>query len=120
MGVVVAKGKGVSKLRAGDRLVVPLTIACGGCFFCGFDEVDDPVQEIIPAKNFRGIDASMDAVGFEAKGSTVSVPGAYVGFIHGFLSGGAFEKASFSRWADPRAEISAGAAGPHRRRTPES
>ena len=36
MGEVVATGSGVpaSKLKAGDRVVVPFTIACGGCFFC--------------------------------------------------------------------------------------
>ncbi|WRL12846.1 glutathione-dependent formaldehyde dehydrogenase, partial [Pseudomonas aeruginosa] len=70
----------------------------------------------------RGVDAVIDAVGFEAKGSvtetvltalkleassgkalrqciaavrrggTVSVPGVYAGFIHGFLFGDAFDK----------------------------
>ena len=34
MGEVVEVGRGVSKLRAGDRVVVPFTIACGECFFC--------------------------------------------------------------------------------------
>ncbi len=70
----------------------------------------------------RGVDAVIDAVGFEAKGSatetilatlklegssgkalrqciaavrrggTVSVPGVYAGFIHGFMFGDAFDK----------------------------
>lgn len=87
-----------------------------------FDEVDDPAAVIIDKTDFRGVDASIDAVGFEAKGSTtetvlttlrlegssgaslrqaiaatrrggiVSVPGVYAGFIHGFLFGDAFEK----------------------------
>lgn len=87
-----------------------------------FDEVDDPAQEIINATGNRGVDASIDAVGFEAKGSrietvlttlkleassgacirqciaatrrggTVSLPGVYAGFIHGFLIGDAFDK----------------------------
>lgn len=87
-----------------------------------FDEVDDPAAEIVAATNSRGVDASIDAVGFEAKGSTletvmtnlklegssgkalrqaiaatrrggtVSVPGLYTGFIHGFLFGDGFEK----------------------------
>jgi len=87
-----------------------------------FDEVDDPAQLIIEATDYRGVDASIDAVGFEAKGSTVetllttlklegssgmvlrqamaatrrggivSVPGVYAGFIHGFLFGDAFDK----------------------------
>ena len=87
-----------------------------------FGKVDDPAQFIIEQTQFRGVDASIDAVGFEAKGSTietvlatikietssgsalrqaiaatrrggwVSVPGVYAGFIHGFLFGDAFDK----------------------------
>lgn len=88
-----------------------------------FDEVDDPAEVIIEqTKGHRGVDAAIDAVGFEAKGSKVesaltalklegssgaalrqciaavrrggivSVPGVYAGFIHGFLFGDAFEK----------------------------
>ena len=87
-----------------------------------FDEVDDAANVIIDRMDGRGVDASIDAVGFEAKGSTVetvmttlrlegssgaslrqamaatrrggavSVPGVYAGFIHGFLFGDAFEK----------------------------
>jgi threonine dehydrogenase-like Zn-dependent dehydrogenase len=86
-----------------------------------FDEVD-PAEVIIENTAFRGVDATIDAIGFEAKGSaletvltnlklegssgkalrqciaavrrggTVSVPGVYAGFIHGFLFGDAFEK----------------------------
>ena len=85
-------------------------------------EVDDPAELIIQRTNFRGVDASIDAVGFEAKGSAletimadlklegssgkalrqaiaatrrggvISVPGVYAGWIHGFLFGDAFEK----------------------------
>ncbi|UDU83152.1 zinc-dependent alcohol dehydrogenase [Pseudomonas sp. HN2-3] len=88
-----------------------------------FDEDDDPADTIIrQTKGMRGVDAVIDAVGFEAKGSTtetvlatlklegssgkalrqciaavrrggvVSVPGVYSGFIHGFLFGDAFDK----------------------------
>ena len=87
-----------------------------------FDEVDDPASLILDRTDGRGVDASIDAVGFEAKGSTVetvltavklegssgaslrqamaatrrggtvSVPGVYAGWIHGFLFGDAFEK----------------------------
>jgi threonine dehydrogenase-like Zn-dependent dehydrogenase len=87
-----------------------------------FDLQDDPANVIIDRTDGRGVDASIDAVGFEAKGSTletvltaiklegssgaslrqamaatrrggtVSVPGVYAGFIHGFLFGDAFEK----------------------------
>jgi len=86
-----------------------------------FDEVD-AAEVIIEHTDRRGVDAAIDAVGFEAKGSalettltalklegssgkalrqciaavrrggTVSVPGVYAGFIHGFLFGDAFEK----------------------------
>src|SRR6059036_1943391 len=34
MGEVVEVGPGNKKLKPGDRVVVPFTIACGGCFFC--------------------------------------------------------------------------------------
>ncbi|HEY9238145.1 MAG TPA: zinc-dependent alcohol dehydrogenase [Burkholderiaceae bacterium] len=87
-----------------------------------FDKIEDPANVIIDSTDGRGVDASIEAVGFEAKGSTletvlttlklegssgkalrqamaatrrggiVSVPGVYAGFIHGFLFGDAFEK----------------------------
>ncbi|SFO03498.1 zinc-dependent alcohol dehydrogenase [Nitrosospira briensis] len=90
-------------------------------FPINFDEVD-PAEVIIENTSFRGVDAAIDAIGFEAKGSaletvmtnlklegssgkalrqciaavrrggTISVPGVYAGFIHGFLFGDAFEK----------------------------
>ncbi|NRR34394.1 glutathione-dependent formaldehyde dehydrogenase [Oxalobacteraceae bacterium] len=86
-----------------------------------FDSVD-AAQAIIENTGFRGVDAVIDAVGFEAKGGaldtaltalklegssgsalrqciaavrrggTISVPGVYSGFIHGFLFGDVFEK----------------------------
>lgn len=86
-----------------------------------FDDVD-AAEVIIESTDYRGVDAVIDAVGFEAKGSAletvmtnlklegssgqalrqciaavrrggiVSVPGVYAGFIHGFLFGDAFEK----------------------------
>ncbi len=34
MGEVVEVGKGVQKLKKGDRIVVPFTICCGTCWFC--------------------------------------------------------------------------------------
>jgi threonine dehydrogenase-like Zn-dependent dehydrogenase len=88
-----------------------------------FDEIDDPAAAIIEqTAGYRGVDAAIDAVGFEAKGSTletaltalkmegssgaalrqciaavrrggtISVPGVYAGFIHGFMFGDVFEK----------------------------
>jgi threonine dehydrogenase-like Zn-dependent dehydrogenase len=86
-----------------------------------FDETD-PAEIIMAGTAYRGVDAVIDAVGFEAKGSTletvltgikvetssgaalrqciasvrrggaISVPGVYSGFIHGFLFGDAFDK----------------------------
>jgi threonine dehydrogenase-like Zn-dependent dehydrogenase len=86
-----------------------------------FDDVD-AAEVIIERTGSRGVDAVIEAVGFEAKGSaletvmtklklegssgkalrqciaavrrggTVSVPGVYAGFIHGFLFGDIFEK----------------------------
>lgn len=82
----------------------------------------DPSDFILDKTGGRGVDASIDAVGFEAKGSTtetvlstlkletssgevlrqcitstrrggvVSIPGVYAGFIHAFLIGDAFDK----------------------------
>jgi threonine dehydrogenase-like Zn-dependent dehydrogenase len=34
MGIVEEVGKDVTKLKRGDRVVVPFTIACGSCLFC--------------------------------------------------------------------------------------
>ncbi len=94
-----------------------------GAIPINFRDVDDPAAAIIEqTAGHRGVDAVIDAVGFEAKGSTtetvlstlklegsagtalrqciaavrrggtVSVPGVYAGFIHGFLFGDAFDK----------------------------
>lgn len=93
-----------------------------GCETINFDECDDPAALIVERTQNRGVDACIDAVGFEAKGSTietlattlkleasagtvlrwsiaatrrggvVSIPGLYSGFIHAFLIGDAFEK----------------------------
>lgn len=94
-----------------------------GAIVINFDEIEDTAEAIIEqTKGHRGVDAAIDAVGFEAKGSgietaltnlkiegssgkalrqciaavrrggIVSVPGVYAGFIHGFLFGDIFEK----------------------------
>lgn len=93
-----------------------------GTISINFDEVEDPADVILQQTAFRGVDATIDAVGFEAKGSmletamtalkvetssgkalrqciaatrrggVVSIPGLYAGFLHGFLLGDAFDK----------------------------
>ncbi|EGT4252644.1 glutathione-dependent formaldehyde dehydrogenase [Citrobacter amalonaticus] len=94
-----------------------------GAIPINFDKNDDPAEWIIDnTSGHRGVDAVIDAVGFEAKGSltetvlstlkiegssgkalrqciaavrrggVVSVPGVYAGFIHGFMFGDAFDK----------------------------
>src|SRR6185369_1684405 len=34
MGIVEDIGRGVTRVKRGDRVVVPFTISCGDCFFC--------------------------------------------------------------------------------------
>ena len=72
-----------------------------GAIPINFDDDNDAAEKIIEqTAGQRGVDAVIDAVGFEAKGSiaavrrggVVSVPGVYAGFIHGFLFGDAFDK----------------------------
>lgn len=87
-----------------------------------FNEIEDPADYILTQTSGRGVDACIEAVGFEAEGSAlesaltavklegssgvairqciaaarrggvVSIPGVYAGFIHGFLLGDAFDK----------------------------
>jgi len=87
-----------------------------------FSKVEDPADYIVSQTSGRGVDACIEAVGFEAEGSSletaltavklegssgvairqciaaarrggvVSIPGVYAGFIHGFLLGDAFDK----------------------------
>ncbi|MBW4515747.1 MAG: glutathione-dependent formaldehyde dehydrogenase [Timaviella obliquedivisa GSE-PSE-MK23-08B] len=37
MGEVVELGANVKNLQIGDRVIIPFTISCGGCFFCNSD-----------------------------------------------------------------------------------
>ena len=87
-----------------------------------FKEIEDPADYILTQTSGRGVDACIEAVGFEAEGSAlesaltavklegssgvairqciaatrrggvVSIPGVYAGFIHCFLLGDAFDK----------------------------
>ena len=124
MAAACARLRGVERIfmvdHHGDRL--KFAAETYGVDTIDFDQVEDPAHAIIEATQFRGVDASIDAVGFEAKGSTVetvlttlklegssgevlrqaiaatrrggivSVPGVYAGFIHAFLFGDAFDK----------------------------
>jgi threonine dehydrogenase-like Zn-dependent dehydrogenase len=107
-----------------DRLAYRLDFAqrTYGVTPIDFTRVDDPAEYIVTQTNGRGVDATIEAVGFEAEGSalesalttlkvegssgvairqciaatrrggTVSIPGVYAGFVHGFLLGDAFDK----------------------------
>jgi S-(hydroxymethyl)glutathione dehydrogenase / alcohol dehydrogenase len=37
MGIVEEAGPGVTKLKKGDRVIVPFNVSCGECFFCKHD-----------------------------------------------------------------------------------
>lgn len=99
-----------------------------------FDKDEDSAETILSATGGHGVDATIDAVGFEAKGSALetaltavrlegssgkalrqciaatrrggvlSVPGVYAGFIHGFLFGDAFEKGLTFRMGQTHAQ----------------
>jgi len=123
MAAATARMLGAEKIFMIDHYPYRLEFAqqTYGVIPVNFDEVD-AAEFIIENTNYRGVDGVVDAVGFEAKGSTiettlatlklegssgaalrqciaavrrggmVSVPGVYAGFIHGFLFGDVFEK----------------------------
>ncbi|MBJ7314314.1 zinc-dependent alcohol dehydrogenase [Rugamonas sp. CCM 8940] len=123
MAAASARMLGADRIFMVDHHVYRLEFArtTYGVIPINFDDVD-AAEFIIENTSYRGVDAVVDAVGFEAKGSmletaltaiklegssgkalrqciaavrrggTVSVPGLYAGFIHGFLFGDAFEK----------------------------
>ncbi|MFZ6648008.1 zinc-dependent alcohol dehydrogenase [Undibacterium sp. TJN25] len=123
MAAACARMKGAEKIYMIDHHAYRLNFAAEtyGIIPINFDDVD-PAEVIVKDTDGRGVDAVIDAVGFEAKGSAVesviaslkiessngtalrqciasvrrggvvSVPGVYSGFIHGFLFGDAFDK----------------------------
>ena len=125
LSAACARMLGVEKIFMVDHHAYRLSYAQStyGVIPINFDDDDDPADTIIrQTAGMRGVDGVIDAVGFEAKGSTtetilatlklegssgkalrqciaavrrggvVSVPGVYAGFIHGFLFGDAFDK----------------------------
>lgn len=125
MTAASARFLGAAQIFMVDHHPYRLKFACEqyGVIPINFDEVDDAAAAIIEyTSGHRGVDAVIDAVGFEAKGSAiesvmntlkletssgvvlrqciaavrrggvVSIPGVYAGFIHGFLLGDAFDK----------------------------
>lgn len=123
MAAACARMLGAEQIFMVDSEKYRLDFAVGayGVIPVNLDE-GDPSEIILEKTNGRGVSASIDAVGFEAKGSTtetvlsalkletssgevlrqcigatrrggvVSIPGVYAGFIHGFLIGDAFDK----------------------------
>ena len=124
MSAACARMLGAEQIYMIDELQYRLDFArdAYGIIPINMSEVDDPAELIMSQTRGRGVDATIDAVGFEAKGSTtetvltnlklegssgaalrqciaatrrcgtVSVPGVYAGFIHAFLFGDAFDK----------------------------
>jgi threonine dehydrogenase-like Zn-dependent dehydrogenase len=124
MAVACARLKGAARIFLVDHHAYRLKFAADtwGAEAVDFSKIDEPGVHIVEQTQFRGVDASIDAVGFEAKGSTVdtvlttiklegssgaalkqaitatrrggivSVPGVYAGAIHGFAFGDAFDK----------------------------
>ncbi len=124
MAVAAARYLGVETIYLVDHHQYRLDFAAQtwGVETLNFDHVEDPAAEIVRRTNDRGVDGSVDGVGFEAKGSAVetmlanlkleggsgaavrqciaatrrggavSIPGVYAGFLHGFLLGDAFDK----------------------------
>jgi threonine dehydrogenase-like Zn-dependent dehydrogenase len=124
MSAACARMLGAERIFMVDELQYRLDFAeaAYGIIPINMKDVDDPAELIISRTGGRGADATIDAVGFEAKGSTtetvlttlklegssgaalrqciaatrrcgtVSIPGVYAGFLHGFLLGDAFDK----------------------------
>ncbi len=124
MAAACARMLGVETIYMVDHHDYRLQFAAAtyGVIPINFDEGDDAAETIIAQTSRRGVDAVIDAVGFEAKGSpaetvlttlkiegssgkalrqciaavrrggVISVPGVYAGFIHAFLFGDIFEK----------------------------
>jgi threonine dehydrogenase-like Zn-dependent dehydrogenase len=84
MGEVVEVGGQTTKLKKGDRVVVPFTIACGRCFY-------DKAKTATFMATDR-ITALRQAINACRKGGTISIPGVYGGLLDKLPFGAAFHK----------------------------
>lgn len=116
MSAACARLLGVERILKVDHQDYRLQFAAAtwGVETINVDQFDDPAQAIVDVTGGRGVEATVEAVGFEAEGSpidslmtdlklggasgkalrqciaatrrggTVSVPGVYAGWIHGF------------------------------------
>lgn len=124
MALACARMLGVERLYVVDRDPERLDFAARiyGAAPVNAAQIDDPAEYLIEATDYRGVDASIDAVGYEAKGSalertltalhvedssgsvlrmaiaatrrggTLSIAGVYAGVLHGVPLGDAFDK----------------------------
>ncbi len=122
MAAACARMRGAEKIFMVDHHPYRLlqAVKAYGVDAINFDDTDDAAQYIVNETGNRGVDGSIDCVGFEAKGSgretalavaeggsgavirqaiaatrrggTVSVAGVYSSIIHAFMMGDAFEK----------------------------
>lgn len=124
MSAACARLLGVERIFMIDPSAARLSFAAQSLGITPIDlsTIPDPAEVIIDATDYRGVDASIDAVGFEAKGSaleraltalgvedssgqalrqaiaatrrggTVSIAGVYTGQMHAFVLGEAFDK----------------------------
>jgi threonine dehydrogenase-like Zn-dependent dehydrogenase len=124
MAAACARLMGAETIYIVDRVDYRLRFAADtyGAIPVNFDTDDEFITTILEATQGRGVDASIDAIGFEAKGSAVetaltmikaetssghalrqciavtrrggvvSIPGVYAGFVHAFMIGDAFDK----------------------------
>lgn len=93
IGEVVEVGSEVSRIKIGDKVLVPFNISCGQCAFCkqelygnchesnsmatasggiyNYEEMKDPVLFIKRITGWYGADVCIDAVGADTSGSAL-------------------------------------------------
>lgn len=50
IGIVLETGPDVSKLKKGDRVIIPFTVACGQCFYCQ-NQLESQCDQSNPNRN---------------------------------------------------------------------